>query len=87
MTGGVSVMKLAPEGVEKYIRTGQGTPVMQRLYPKGGGVGRENTCDSTKTMYVGDNCMHIVMLGGNGTKDTDGHFMLLVPNDERCPKM
>ena len=43
--------------------------------------------NSTSTLYVGDNCMHVVMLGGNGTKDIDGHFMLLVPNDERCPEV
>ena len=81
-------MKLAPEGVKTYVQTGKGTPVMQRLYPKGGGMGAgEKTSDSADTMYVGNNCMHIVMLGGNGTKDIDGHFMLLVPNDERCPEV
>ena len=73
-------MKLSPETVETYMKTGQGTPVLQSFYPKGGGGGEGTQHNSTRTMYMGDDWMHLMMLGANGSEDTDGHFMLLLPN-------
>ena len=53
------------------------TPLMQTWYPSGGGG--EGGC--VKVRYKGDECMHIVLFGGNTDTYDDGHFMLMLPSD------